>query len=84
MGAVPRMLAIGRRKRYNAQNYLKRFDMQGIKFNQLLLIGIVLLNAGSAFGAPLPPPPTSVGGELWPYVTTGAVLGAGVWRLWKK
>lgn len=58
--------------------------MQGIKFSQLLLIGIVLLSAGSAFGAPLPPPPTPVGGALWPYVTTGVVLGVGAWKMWKK
>jgi hypothetical protein len=60
------------------------FVMQKMKLNQLLFAGIVLLSAGNAFGAPLPPPPTSVGGALWPYVTTGVVLGVGAWKMWKK
>lgn len=58
--------------------------MQRIKLSQLLLMGIILLAVGNAFGAPLPPPLTPVGGDLWPYVTVGAVLGVGAWRTWKK
>ena len=56
--------------------------MQNTKLEIILLIVIVLLSAGNVFSAPLPPTP--VGGDLWPYVTTGAVLGLGAWRMWKK
>jgi hypothetical protein len=58
--------------------------MQRMIVGKLILIGAVVLSAGSAFGAPLPPPPTPVGGDLWPYVTTGAVLDLGAWKMWKK
>jgi hypothetical protein len=47
-------------------------------------IGVSLLLVGNAFGAPIPPPPTPVGCELWPYATTGVVLGLGAWKMLKK
>jgi hypothetical protein len=59
--------------------------MQKMKLEVLLLIGMILLSAGSALSGPVPPTPgTPVGGGLWTYVTTGVVLGVGAWKIWKK
>ena len=58
--------------------------MQKMIMDKLILVGAMVLCASSVLGAPLPPPPTPVGGDLWTYVTTGAVVGIGAWKMWKK